>query len=72
VSNSQKGPNSGKSSNSQTNTHLNPPKKEIPALWPTSTYKLSMTSTVWNISAGQLGLAAWLPSLPAPPHPLIS
>jgi len=28
-----------------------------------------MTSTVWNISIGQLGLAAWLRSLPAPAHP---
>jgi len=27
-----------------------------------------MMSTVWNISAGQLGLAAWLRSLPAPAH----
>jgi len=27
---------------------------------------------VWNISVGQLGLAAWLCSLPAPAHQLIS
>jgi len=33
---------------------------------------LSMTSMVWNISIGQLELAAWLCSLPAPAHLLIS
>jgi len=31
-----------------------------------------MISMVWNISIGQLGLAAWLCSLPAPAHRLIS
>jgi len=30
---------------------------------PTLIYKLSRTSMVWNISTGQLGLAAWLCSL---------
>jgi len=39
---------------------------------PTPFYILSMTSMVWNISIGQLGLAAWLCSLPAPAHLLIS
>jgi len=27
---------------------------------------------VWNISTGQLGLSAWLCSLPAPAHLLVS
>jgi len=31
-----------------------------------------MTSMLWNISTGQLGLAAWLCSRPAPAHLLIS
>jgi len=35
-------------------------------------HKSSMTSMVWNISIGQRGLAAWLCSLPAPAHLLIS
>jgi len=39
---------------------------------PTPIHKLSMTSMVWNISIGQLRLAAWLYSLPAPAHLLIS
>jgi len=47
-------------------------KKKIPAPWPTLIYKLRMTSMVWSISMGQLGLAAWLCSLPAPAHLLIS
>jgi len=34
-------------------------------------YKQSMMSVVWNISIGQLGLAAWLCSLPAPAHLLV-
>jgi len=38
---------------------------------PTPTYKLSVTSMLWNIYVGQLGLAAWLCSLPAPAHLLI-
>ena len=33
---------------------------------------LSMRSTVWNISTGQLKLAAWLCSLSSPEHLLIS
>jgi len=45
---------------------------EIPAPRPTPIHKLSMMSMVWNISIGQLGLAAWLSSLPAPAHLLIS
>jgi len=39
---------------------------------PTPIYKLNMMSVVWNISIGQLGLAAWLCSLPAPAHLLCS
>jgi len=31
------------------------PEKSIPAHWPTLTYRLSMTSMVWNISTGQPG-----------------
>jgi len=44
----------------------------IPAPWTTSIYKLGMMSMVWNNSTGQPGLAAWLCSLPAPAHLLIS
>jgi len=40
--------------------------------WSASFYELNMTSMVWNISVGQLGLAAWLCSCPAPAHLLIS
>ena len=47
-------------------------KENIPAPWPTPIYKLSMMSMVGNISIGQLGLAAWLCSLPAPAHLLLS
>jgi len=47
-------------------------RREHLALWPTPIHKLSMTSMVRNISLGQLGLAAWLCSLPAPAHLLIS
>jgi len=43
-----------------------------PCLRPTASYKWSMTSVVWNISTGQVGLAAWLCSLPALVHLLIS
>jgi len=35
-------------------------------------YKLSIMAIVWNNSIGQLGLAAWLCSLPALVHLLIS
>ena len=45
-------------------------KESFPA--PTPTHKLSTTSVMWNISIGQLGLAAWLCSLPAPAHLLVS
>jgi len=44
----------------------------IPAPWPTRIYKLSMMSMVWNISIDYFGLAAWLCSLPALIHLLIS
>ena len=46
--------------------------KRVSAPWPTPIHKPSMTSMVWNISIDQLGLAAWLCSLPAPAHLLIS
>jgi len=46
--------------------------KRVPASWPTPVYKLSITFMVWNISFGQLRLAAWLCSFPAPAHLLIS
>ena len=38
---------------------------------PTPVYKQSMISMLWNISISQLGLAAWLCSLPALVHLLI-
>jgi len=44
----------------------------VPAAWPTPLYKLSMVSMVWNISTGRAWLSAWLCSLPAPAHLLIS
>jgi len=47
-------------------------RKTVPAPQPTPTYELSMMSTAWNTSTGQLGLAAWLCSLPALTHLLIS
>jgi len=43
-------------------------KEMIPAPRTTSIYKLIMISMVWNISTGQLGLDAWLCSLPDPAH----
>ena len=52
-------------------TQGNKKEKFLP-LWPTPIRKLSMVSVVWNISIGQLGLAAELCSLPAPVHLLIS
>jgi len=42
------------------------------APWPITIHKLSMMSMICNISTGQLGLAAWLCSLPALVHQLIS
>jgi len=39
---------------------------------PTLIHKLSIPSVVWNISIGQLGLAAWLYSLQAPAHLMFS
>jgi len=47
-------------------------KKSIPAAWPTPIYVLSMTSMVWNIPTGYLGLSVWLCFLPAPAHLVIS
>jgi len=47
-------------------------KKNIPAPQPTPIPKLSMPSMVRNISMGQLGPPAWLCSLPAPEHLLIT
>jgi len=66
--NSRKIPNSWKSSNSWTRADSNswPRKEQIPAPLSTLIYEVSMMSMVWNISTGQLGLAAWLCSLPAP------
>ena len=43
--------------------------RKVPASpWPTQ----SMTSMIWDIPLGQPGLAAWLRSLPAPAHLLVS
>jgi len=47
-------------------------KKRFLPTWPMPIYKLNMMSMVWNISIGQLGLAAWLCSLPALVHLLVS
>ena len=47
-------------------------RRRISAPWQTPVYKLGLTSMVWNISVGQLGLAARLCSLPAPAHLLVS
>jgi len=47
-------------------------KRSTPAPWPTPFYKLGRRSQVWNICTGQLGVAAWLCSLPSPAHLLIS
>jgi len=47
-------------------------KQKILIPQPTPIHKLSMTSMVWYISISQLGPAAWLCSLPAPAHLLIS
>jgi len=47
-------------------------KREILAPQLTPIRKLSMTSMVWNISLGQLGVSVWLCSLPDPAHLLIS
>jgi len=60
--------------NSWTREDLNPweRERELPVPQPIPSHKLSMMSMVWNISTGQLGLAAWLCSLPAPAHLLIS
>jgi len=46
--------------------------KRVTSPQPTPIYILSMTSMAWNISTGQLGLAAWLCSLPASAPLLIS
>jgi len=45
---------------------------KAPAPWPTHIYILGMMSVVWKISIRQLGLAAWVCSLPALLHLLIS
>jgi len=47
-------------------------KKSIPGPWPSTICKLIMMFRVWNISIGQLELAAWLCSFRAPAHLLIS
>ena len=46
--------------------------QKVPAPWPTLIHKLNMTPMLWKISVGQLGLAVWLCSIPAPTHLLIS
>jgi len=46
--------------------------RKISAPWTIPIYKLNMASVVWNISFGRLGLTAWLCSLPAVVHLLIS
>jgi len=46
--------------------------RRVPAHQPTTIYKLGMTSMGRNISIAQLGLAAWLCSLAALVHLLIS
>jgi len=75
---SRKRPNSQKSLNTQTREDANSEKRELlkkKGFLPLSEppfYKLSMTSMVWNISTGQLRLAVWPCSLPAPAHLLIS
>jgi len=66
--NSRKTLNSQKSSNSWKKRIVETPGKENPR--PTLIYKLDVTSMVWNIAIGQLRLAAWLCSLPAPVHQL--
>jgi len=43
-------------------------KPRAPCPRPTPIRKPSMMSTVWSISTGQLGLSAWLCSLPMPAH----
>jgi len=63
---------SQKSSNSWTKQDLNSQKRVSRAPRPTHIHKVSTMSMVWSISTGQLGLAAWLCSLPAPAHPLVS
>ena len=52
----------------------NPPNSRISSCAPQQTpiYILSVTSMAWNISTAQLGLTAWLCSLPAPAHLLVS
>jgi len=50
-------------------THQTHGKVSVPQ--PSPMYILSMTSTIWNISVGQLGLVAWLVSLLALVHLLI-
>ena len=73
--NSQKSLNLQKSFNSWMRADSNLWKKQeeqIPPTQPTLIYKLSMTSMVWTISTGQLGLAVWLCSLPAPAQLVIS
>ena len=47
-------------------------RERVPAPGPTPIYKLSRTPVVRNISIGQLGLAAWLCSIPALVHLFVS
>ena len=69
-----KNSNSPKNWNSRTRQNSNSQNKEgqIPAPRQIPINKLRLTSMVWNISIGHLGLAVWLCSLPAPAHLFIS
>jgi len=62
----------GKRLNSQ--KILNSLKKRVKISWKRVPFpdQLSLTSVVWKISTGQPGLSAWLCSLSAPPHLLVS
>jgi len=68
----KKRPNSWKSLNSSKRENLNSLKRADTCPRPTPIYKLSMTSTVWNISISQIGLSVQLCSLPAPAHLLVN
>jgi len=59
----------------QTHREVQTPRKKIKGLKPWERDELpeqSMLSMVWNISVGWLRLAAWLCSLPASAHLLVS
>jgi len=68
----KKRPNSQKKFELQAKKQMKRKKEYSCPPWPTAICKLNMTSRVCNISTGQLGLSAWLCSLPAPAHLLMS